>query len=88
VISISFLHLKKHLAGQKFHKDKEMKNEITSWLLVQAVKFYDTGIQKLKPWLNKCLDESGDYGEKYLKACVKRGFFHSILLISIIKKCY
>jgi hypothetical protein len=58
-----FLHLK-YLAGKKFHKDKEMKNEVTAWLLVQAVKFYDTGIQKLKPCLNKCLGKSGDYGKK------------------------
>jgi hypothetical protein len=58
------LHLKKHQASQRFHKDKEMKNEVTAWLLVQAVKFHDTEIQKLKPWLNKCLDKSGDYGEK------------------------
>jgi hypothetical protein len=49
------LHLKKHLAGKKFHKDKEMINEVTAWLLVLAVKFYDTGIQKLKPWLNNAL---------------------------------
>jgi len=59
-----FLHLKKHLAGQKFPKDKEVKNEVTAWLLAQAVKFYDTGIQKLKPWRNKCLHKSSDYGEK------------------------
>jgi hypothetical protein len=48
-ISILYLHLKKHLAGQKFHKYKEVKNEVTVWLLVQAVKFYDIGIQTSNP---------------------------------------
>ena len=28
-----FLHLEKHLAGQKFHEDEEVKNEVTTWLL-------------------------------------------------------
>jgi len=60
----SVFHLKKHLASQRFHKDKEIKNEVTAFLLVQAVKFYDPEIQNLKSWLNKCLDKSGDYGEK------------------------
>jgi hypothetical protein len=32
-----FLHLKKHLAGQEFHEDGEMKNEITACLRAQAV---------------------------------------------------
>jgi len=26
------LPLKKHLAGQKFHKDEEVKNEVATWL--------------------------------------------------------
>jgi len=29
-----------------------------------AADFYDSGIQKLVPRLNKCLDNSGDYVEK------------------------
>jgi hypothetical protein len=53
------LHLKKHLAGQKFHEDEEVKNEVTTWL-----RAYDIGIQKLVPRLNKCLDKGGDYVEK------------------------
>jgi len=59
-----FLHLKKHLACQKFHKDDEVKNEVTVWLRVQAAEFYHMGIQKLVPRLNKCLDEGCDYVEK------------------------
>jgi hypothetical protein len=30
----------------------------------QAADFYDSGIQKLFPRLNKCLDNAGDYVEK------------------------
>jgi hypothetical protein len=58
------LHLKKHLAGQKFHEDEEVKNEVTTWLCAQAAEFYDIGILKPVPRLNKCLDEGGDYVEK------------------------
>jgi hypothetical protein len=32
--------------------------------LLQAAHFYDSGIQKLAPRLNKCLDNAGDYVEK------------------------
>jgi hypothetical protein len=57
------LHLKKHLAGQNFHEDEEVKSEVTTWLHAQA-EFYDIGIQKFVPRLNKCLDKGGDYVEK------------------------
>jgi hypothetical protein len=52
------------MAGQKFHEDEEVKNEVTVWLRAQAAEFYDIGIQKLVPRLNKCLDKGGDYVEK------------------------
>jgi hypothetical protein len=58
------LHLKEHLAGQKIHKDKEVKNEVTMWLRAQVAEFYDIRIQKLVPRLNKCLDKGRDYVEK------------------------
>jgi hypothetical protein len=56
-----FLHLKKHLASQKFHKDKEVKNKVITWLCVQAAEFYVFGIQKIIPWLNKGLDKGSGY---------------------------
>jgi hypothetical protein len=59
-----FLHLKKPPAVQKFHKDEEVKNEDTMRLRGQVAEFYDIGIQKLVPTLNKCLDKGGDYVEK------------------------
>jgi hypothetical protein len=61
------LHLKKHLASQKFHKDEEVKNKVTKWLCAQVVVFYDIRIQKLVTRLNKRHDKSGDYVEKQLK---------------------
>ena len=38
-----FLHLKKHVAGQKFHADEEALNEATAQLRAQ---FCDSGIQR------------------------------------------
>jgi hypothetical protein len=55
-----FLHLKKHLAGKKFDTDDEVQEEVMAWFKVQAADFYDSGIQKLVPRLNKCLDNAGD----------------------------
>ena len=59
-----FLHLKKHLAGEKFDDDDEVQEEVMTWFKGQAADFYDSGIQKLVPRLNKCLDNAGDYVEK------------------------
>jgi len=59
-----FLHLKKHLAGKNFNDDDEVQEEVMTWFKRQAADFSDTGIQKLVPRLNKCLDNAGDYVEK------------------------
>jgi len=59
-----FLHLKKHLAGKKFDNDDELQEEVMTWFKGQAPDFNDSGIQKLVPRLNKCLDNAGDYVEK------------------------
>jgi len=58
-----FLHQKKHLAGKKFDDDYEVQGECM-WFKGQAADFYYSGIQKLVPRLNKCLDNAGDYVEK------------------------
>jgi hypothetical protein len=58
-----FLHLKKHLAGKKFNDD-EVQEKVMTWFKGQAADFYDSGIQKLVPALNKCLDNASDYVEK------------------------
>jgi hypothetical protein len=35
--------------------DDEAQEEVTTWFKGQAADFYDSGIQKLFPRLNKCL---------------------------------
>ena len=59
-----FLHLNKHLAGKNFDDDDEVQEEVMTWFKGQAADFYDSGIQKLVPRLNKYLDNAGDYVEK------------------------
>jgi len=44
--------------------DDEVQEEVMTWFKGQAADFYDSGIQKLVPRLNKCLDLAGDYVEK------------------------
>lgn len=59
-----FLLLKNRLAGQKFHEDEEVKNEVTMSFHAQLAKFCDIVMQKVVPRLNKCLDKVGDCVEK------------------------
>ena len=59
-----FLHLKKHLVAKNFDDDDEVQEEVMMWFKRQAADFYDSGLQKLVPRLNKCLDNAGDYVEK------------------------
>ena len=55
-----FFHLKKHLAGKKLDDDDEVQEEVMTWFKGQGADFYDSGIQKLVPRLNKCLYSAGD----------------------------
>jgi len=57
---LPFVFALKHLAGQKFHKDKEMKNEVTTWLCAPVAEFYNIRIPRLIPRLNKCLEKDDD----------------------------
>ena len=54
----------KHPASQKFHEDKEVINEVTTWLHAHVAVFYDLRTQKLVSRLNKHHATSGDYVEK------------------------
>ena len=56
-----FPHLEKHLAGEKFDDVDDVKEEVMTWFKGLAADFYDSGIQKLVPRLNKCLDNASDY---------------------------
>ena len=61
-----FLYLKKFLSGQHqhFQDDREAKMRHTQWFQSQTADFYDTGIQKLVPRYDKCLNSRGEYVEK------------------------
>ena len=59
-----FLHLKKHLAGKRFDDDDEVQEEVMVWFKGLAADFYDSGIQKPVPRLNKYLDNADDHVEK------------------------
>jgi hypothetical protein len=48
----------------KFEENDEVQEEVMTWFKGQAADFYDSGIQKLVPKLNKYLDNAGDYVEK------------------------
>jgi len=45
-------------------KSKQESLQVMTWFKGQAADFYDSGIQKLVPRLNKCLDNAGEYVEK------------------------
>jgi hypothetical protein len=49
---------------QRFENDREAEMVVTQWLQSQAADFYDTGIQKLVPRYDKCLNSGGEYVEK------------------------
>ncbi|KAJ4447515.1 hypothetical protein ANN_09522 [Periplaneta americana] len=59
-----FLHLKKFLGGQCFDGDDEVKTAVWEWFASQAGEFYNEGIKRLVPQLDKCLNNGGDYVEK------------------------
>jgi len=54
----------KHIAGKNFDDDDEEQEKVMTWFKGQVADFYDSGIHKLVPRLNKCLDNAGDYVEK------------------------
>ncbi|KAJ4439293.1 hypothetical protein ANN_07414 [Periplaneta americana] len=57
------LYLKKFLGGQRFDGD-EVKTAVREWFALQAGEFYNEGIERLLPRLDKCLNNGGDYVEK------------------------
>jgi hypothetical protein len=59
-----FFHLKEHLAGKKFDNNDEVREEVMMLFKGQMADFYASGVQKLIPRLNKCLDNAGDHVEK------------------------
>jgi hypothetical protein len=49
---------------QHFDDDDEVQEEVMTWFKGQVAYFYDRGIRKLVPRLNKYFDNAGDYVEK------------------------
>jgi hypothetical protein len=47
----------------KFDDDNEVQEEVMTWIEGQAADFCGSGVQKLVPRLNKCLDNAGYYVE-------------------------
>jgi len=41
----------------------KVQEEVMMWFKGLAADFYDSGLQKLVPRLNKCLENPGDYVE-------------------------
>jgi histone-lysine N-methyltransferase SETMAR len=56
-----FTYLKSWLGSQCFNSNEELMEGVKTWLSSQAADFFDTGIQKLTPRWDKCLDFDGDY---------------------------
>jgi len=74
-----FLHPKKHLAGKMFDGEDEMQEEVMTWFKVQEADFYDPGIQKLVPRLNKCLDNPATV---LTNKVMYRQFIHSVAFVN------
>jgi hypothetical protein len=65
ILPFPFVFAFKETSGcPEVHEDKEVKNEVTTWLHALALVFYDIRIQKLIPTLNMCLNKGGDCVEK------------------------
>jgi len=84
-----FLHLKKHFAGKKFDDDDEVQEEFMTWFQGQAADFYESGIQKLVPRRNKCLDNAGEYVEKwsYVQAIHSQCRFCKLKMVYMFWTC-
>ena len=64
MITICFQIWKKHLRGQRFSTDDELKSAAEEWLKGQSELFYFTGIEKLRDRYKLCIDKGGEYVEK------------------------
>jgi hypothetical protein len=74
-----FFHLKKRLAGKKFDDDDEVLEVVMTWFRGQAADFYDSGIQKLVPRLNKCLKNAATMLKNKV---MYRQFIHSAAFVN------
>jgi histone-lysine N-methyltransferase SETMAR len=59
-----FTYLKNWLPSQRFNNNEELMEDVKTWRSSQTADFTVTGIQKLIPRHDKCLNSDGDYVEK------------------------
>jgi hypothetical protein len=59
-----FIYRKNWLRSQRFSHNEKLIKGVKAWLSSQAAYFFDTGIHKLIPHYDKCLNSGGDYVEK------------------------
>jgi hypothetical protein len=74
-----------HLAGKKFDDDDEVQEEVMTWFKGQTADFYDSGIQKLVPRLNKCLENAGDFVDNYVQAIHSQCRFCKLKMLYMFK---
>lgn len=68
-----FPKLKEFVGGKQQENVDVLNKTVTEWLNGQAAEFFDYGIQKLVPRLNKCLDTNGDCLFTWI-SCLSRQF--------------
>lgn len=56
--------LKRHLSGQHFQADSEIREAVKTWLSTRVPEFYAEGINALVHRWDTCLNKNGDYVEK------------------------
>jgi hypothetical protein len=59
-----FTYLEKWLGSQCFSNNEELMEGVKTWLSSQMADFSDTGVQKLIPQYDKCLNSGSDCIEK------------------------
>ena len=52
------------IISRRFHNDREVEMSVTQWFQSHAADFYYTGMQKLVPRYDKCLNSGGEYVKK------------------------
>jgi hypothetical protein len=58
-----FTYLKKCFRSQHFNNNEELMEGVKTWLSSHGADNFGTGIQKLIPQYDKCLNSSRDYVE-------------------------
>jgi histone-lysine N-methyltransferase SETMAR len=59
-----FTYPKNWVRSQRFTNNEKLMESVKMWPSSQAADFFDTGIQKLVPKYDICLNSGGDYIEK------------------------